>query len=217
LTALITTRRLSIRQDAERTEWEAIRELCCRNGDNGQAISRERWELFAKIWIEPYEKLLPQWSFVAYADGRVIGYLTGCPDSQSFACRRFINCTLPLLGEIAFGRFRTDLHAYRFARQSLGIEKSAERSFARAIRREISRSFPAHLHVNVDAGFRGVGVGRRLLEDYLVALRADGVPGVHLFCGREPLPFYRRIGFGELAVVEFRGTAVFALGMALPK
>jgi len=40
--------------------WPAIRAICCRTGNNGEPIAEDRSEFFAKVWIEPYEKILPE-------------------------------------------------------------------------------------------------------------------------------------------------------------
>jgi GNAT superfamily N-acetyltransferase len=212
--ASIITRRLSVNRHGEKTSWAAIRELCCRTGRNGEPIAEERWSFFAKIWVEPYEMLLPQWTYVAETDGSVIGYLTGCPDSKRFRLRVW-RLILPLLGQIALGPFRHTPGARTFAWQALGIQKTAERSISRKVRREIDLSYPAHLHINIDALFRGRGVGRQLTESYVADLRREGVSGLHLFCGPDPLPFYLRLGFQILANSEFHKSPVFALGQRL--
>lgn len=195
--------------------WTAVGDLCCRTGDGGDPISTERWQLFARIWIEPYRVLMPEWSYVALADRRVVGYLTGCPDTAAFERRHFVRCTLPLLGQIVFGRYRGDAYGTRFARQAIRLEKSAVRSFPRPIRRRLLRQFPAHLHMNVDAEFRRGGVGRRLIERFIQDLRQRQVSGVHLFCGAAPVPFYTRMDFSELAVVSVRGNLVYAMVLQL--
>jgi ribosomal protein S18 acetylase RimI-like enzyme len=55
---------------------------------------------------------------------------------------------------------------------------------AAVMRREFppvdSARYPAHLHINVDAAWRGRGAGRSLMEAYLAQLRSMGVPGVYL-------------------------------------
>ncbi|MGH7854662.1 MAG: hypothetical protein ACREP3_14545 [Candidatus Binatia bacterium] len=79
----VTARKLSASHDADRASW-AVRELCCRTGNNGDPIAPERWELFPRIWIEPYEKIVPEWTYVAESGPAIVGYLTGCPDSQEF-------------------------------------------------------------------------------------------------------------------------------------
>ena len=85
----ISIERISAELDTDRPIWAAVGDLCCRTGDGGDPISNERWELFARIWIEPYRVLMPEWSYVALADRRVVGYLTGCPDTARFARQAF--------------------------------------------------------------------------------------------------------------------------------
>lgn len=211
----ISIERISAELDTDRPIWAAVGDLCCRTGDGGDPISVERWELFARIWIEPYRVLMPEWCYVALVDGRVVGYLTGCPDNSNFAWRRFVWCTAPLLWQIAFGRYHGDAYGKRFARQALRLENSPERSFPTPIRRRLLRQFPAHLHMNVDTEFRRGGVGRRLIERFIQDLRRRRVSGVHLFCGAAPVPFYTRVDFHELAVVSVRGSPVYAMVLQL--
>ncbi len=40
--------------------------------------------------------------------------------------------------------------------------------------------YPAHLHINVDAAWRGYKLGFRLMEAYLGQLRSLRIPGVYL-------------------------------------
>ncbi len=195
--------------------WTAVREICCRTGNDGAAIPAERWEIFGRIWIEPYRLLASDWTYVAFANGAAVGYLTGCPDTVSFARRHFIHCALPLIGQSVFGRYRHDGYGRRFARQALWLERSALRSFPWALRRALPRSHPAHLHMNVDADYRRSGVGTHLLQRYCDDLRRAGIPAVHLFCGAAPVPFYRRNGFRELAAVAVRGHPVHAMALDL--
>ena len=211
----ILIKKLATHPHVDLATWAAVRDLCCRTGNNGDPIPAQRWELFGKIWIEPYQVLMPEWSYVALADRRVVGYLTGCPDSASFSRRRFVLCTLPLLAQIAFRRFRTEASGRRFMRQSLWMERSVDRSFSRPERRQIRRGFPAHLHMNVDAGYRRSAIGTRLIERFVDDLRQQQIPGVHLFCGGGPVPFYTRMGFCELAATSVRGYHVHAMGLSL--
>jgi len=65
-------------------DWQAVRSLCCRTGNGGDPIDPTRWPLFAELWIGPYQRLVPEWTYVAEMDGRMVGYLTGCPDTAAF-------------------------------------------------------------------------------------------------------------------------------------
>ena len=211
----ITTRRLSLDRSAEGRVWAEIRTLCCRTGDNGGPIAQERWEFFAKLWIEPYKWLLPEWTYVALSEESVVGYLTGCPDSRKFARTKAWRMTLPLLLQITFGRYRHTPGAHGFGRRTLGLSPKAEGRFSHELRRSIEVNYPAHLHVNVDAGYRRMGIGRRLIENYLGDLRSSDVVGVHLFCGADPVEFYRLLGFEILGSAQFRGASIFSLGRKL--
>jgi GNAT superfamily N-acetyltransferase len=150
---------------------------------------------------------------VAESGDRVVGYLTGCPDSAGFRRARRLCWTPRLLLRIAARRYPWNPDATRVARQSLGLAREPERSLRRVMPRSLERDYPAHLHMNVDAAARGHGIGRALVERYTADLAAAGVAGLHLVCGVTPRPFYQRLGFVDLGAVEFRpGVWIFGLG-----
>ena len=69
--------------------------------------------------------------------------------------------------------------------------------------RTLVAAYPAHLHIDLLARARGVGLGRVLIERLLGDLRARGVPAVHL--GADPanenaIQFYEHLGFTMLAL-----------------
>ena len=212
---LVTVRRLSGDNGADSDSWVAVRNLCCRTGNNGDAIAPERWELFSRIWVEPYEKIIPQWTYLAESGDVVVGYLTGCPDSPAFYRMKRWQVTFPLIMAIAGGQYRRVPGGREFVRHALGLGKSPERRFTPALRRVLARDYPAHLHVNVAAGYRQRGIGRLLIQRYFADLRRQRIAGVHLFCGARPLAFYRRIGLRTLDSVELPGGPVFVLGARL--
>lgn len=179
-------------------DWRQIRELCGLTGDLGRPIERERWSFFAEYWIGPYERLLPEWTFVARRGGRVAGYLTGCPDTASFAGRRQLLLRLPMVFRALAGEFGHSPDVRRFLKRAFWLERSPGVGAAAAWR--ALRAFPAHLHVNVREGERGAGAGRRLIDEFSRRLAAEGVSGIHLVCAPPPVEFYRRLGFMELAV-----------------
>jgi GNAT superfamily N-acetyltransferase len=208
----ISIRRLSDDPQAEKAAWAAVRDICCRTGNNGQPIAAERWEFFSQLWIEPYQKLLPEWTYVAVAGESIIGYLTGCPDSRGFFRRKAWRIDIPLLLQVAVGRYRHIPDVGAFARRMLGLSANPERRFSLALIRD---NYPAHLHINVAEGHRHMGIGRRLIEIYIADLRLRGVTGVHLFCGAGPVEFYRRLNFTVLETVPYYNASLFALGQRL--
>jgi GNAT superfamily N-acetyltransferase len=120
-----------------------------------------------------------------------------------------------LLADILLGRFRGQRDARAFARRALGLTRSVERCFPSQVRQRIRSAYPAHLHINVDARYRGSGVGRSLCQAFFGDLRAHGISGIHLYCGADPLKFYIRLGFDELSTMRLGGAAVHLLGITI--
>jgi GNAT superfamily N-acetyltransferase len=207
---------VTIRPVGDLRDWEAIRELCCRTGEAGDPIAPRRWCFFAELWVGPYERLAPGWAYVADADGRIVGYLTGCPDTRAFRRRRRLAVTLPLLGQVVVGRYAWTRDTRRFVRRALGLARDPEDAVRARGPRRLWADYPAHLHMNVEAGVRNQGIGRALLGRFARDLRTRGVPGLHLYCGTAPRRFYLQNGFEELQALEFRpGTWVHLLGRRL--
>lgn len=61
----------------------------------------------------------------------------------------------------------------------------------------LSRDYPAHLHVNCDAGWRSRGIGAALVAMFAAAVKARGARGLHLVAGAASRnrQFYAREGF----------------------
>ncbi len=57
-------------------------------------------------------------------------------------------------------------------------------------------AYPAHFHVNCHPGFRGRGIGTRLVETYAAQCARAGLPGVHVVTapGARNVTFYHRCG-----------------------
>ncbi|PYE54553.1 ribosomal protein S18 acetylase RimI-like enzyme [Deinococcus yavapaiensis KR-236] len=142
--------------------------------------------LFADLWIRPYVPLaLP--GFVALLEGRVVGSILGAHDEGAYeAAIRRVAPALAL--RAAFGGYpklpACLPYLARLARY--------------AVPHASPHAFPAHLHINVLASARGLGLGARLLDAYLDSLRQAGVRGVQLSATRRneaALRLYESRGF----------------------
>lgn len=62
---------------------------------------------------------------------------------------------------------------------------------------DLTRTYPAHLHINLDAGYRSLGLGGRLIDRFVSDAAAAGAVGVHVVTGARSrnLSFYNRNGF----------------------
>lgn len=190
-----------------RADREAVRHICFETGYMGDPVAwlwRDR-ESFADLFSSWYTDHEPGSASVATLGGEVVGYLLGCRDSRDVASlagvlRRHIvrrglllrPGTAPVLwraiGDLAGAAVRRDLPAdgYRDPR------------------------YPAHLHIDLLPEARGRGLGARLVEGWLDALRAQGTPGCHLETWAEndgAIAFFRAMGF------EARGEPVPMPGM----
>lgn len=77
--------------------------------------------------------------------------------------------------------------------------------------------FPAHLHINLDEGWRGAGIGQLLIEAVVAELARRRVPGVHVVTGRTSrnVSFYRKAGFEEVAALTWDGKPLVMLGRVI--
>jgi GNAT superfamily N-acetyltransferase len=206
---------LRIRNNLERADWLFLRELCARTGNSGAPIERSRWSFFGEQWIGPYEKLRPEWSYVAeLGPGQSrLGYLTGCPDTAVFLRERRWLFDLSLYLRARYGRADAGVDGARFIARFTGAERGPEECFPKGATRRVLEEYPAHLHTNLVEDARGKGTGRRLIDRYREDLARIGVPGIHLYCGVKPLAFYERVGFRVLDQIEFQpGVFVYRLG-----
>lgn len=166
--------------------------VCLRTGDaGGDATDRYRdGRLLGDVYVGPYLALAPELAFVlAGPDDEPLGYVLGVADTAAFeaACERHWWPALRRrhpLGSVPAGSPDAAL---------VGLLHRPARAPA-----DVLVHHPAHLHVDLLPAAQGQGHGRRLLEHLFEALRARGVPGVHV--GVDPrnhraLAVYRHLGF----------------------
>jgi GNAT superfamily N-acetyltransferase len=141
----------------------------------GAAVEASEREAFSEHWIGPYRELRPDWTWVAVSEKKIVGYLTGAPDTIQFEKER---------------------------RRTFNPEPDSRDFFSPAVRLKLWTEHPAHLMMNVDADYRGLGAGAKLLQAFFAELRRTGVPSAHLVCGPNSYPFFERMAFRAEAVVS---------------
>lgn len=82
---------------------------------------------------------------------------------------------------------------------------------------DASARFPAHLHINLGEGWRGQGIGARLIGAFGKAARNAGASGVHVVTqrGSRNVRFYLANGFIERAATTIGDTELLFLGRDL--
>lgn len=165
---------LSVRKVSS-VEWREVARVCADTGAGGEPVDAGEREEFSEHWVGPYRELRPDWTWVAVADKRVVGYLTAAPDSIEFEKAR---------------------------RRLFAPGADAREFFPQAVRFRLWREHPAHLMLAVLPEHRGFGLGARLLQSFFVELRRAGVPSAHLFCGPDSFGFFERMAFRTEALVQ---------------
>lgn len=129
---------------------------------------------FLDAFYAYYTDLEPKHTWVACADGEVVGFLTGCVDTRIHN-GKLLRVIIPrLTGNLLRGKYHFGKRSVHYFGGLLGG----------LLRREFTRidleTYPAHLHINVESAWRGYKLGQRLMEAYLGQLRALGITGVYL-------------------------------------
>lgn len=186
-----------------------IRRICLRTGDAGRDATSLHADpdLLGLVWAQPYLDLEPRHAYVAVdADGAVLGYVLGAPDSRAFEARADAAYWPGLRGRYPLGPVPGRTAADQDAVALVHAPPRAPEALLAA--------YPGHLHVDLLPEAQGRGAGRLLVEAALGSLAAAGCSGAHV--GVDPrnepaLGFYRRLGFADVATAP----DVFHLGVPL--
>lgn len=164
-------------------------------GDPVEAYLEDR-RLFCDIFYRYYTDFDIDHSLVACAGEEVIGFLMGSLDTAIQQKRWLRETLLPTLWQALKGSYRLGARTTRY------LVHMAMASFRGEYASCDLKQYPAHLHINVDEGWRGHGLGRRLMQAYLDQLRRMDVAGVHLnttSLNEAACSLYERMGFKLLA------------------
>jgi ribosomal protein S18 acetylase RimI-like enzyme len=139
-----------------------------------EAFHEDR-RLFCDLLYRYYVDHEPDLARVAEGAGEIAGFVVGAEDTGAMRARWWRSVVPGVAGRLVTGRYRLGRKTLRFfLRQGLGALRGENPHVDRD-------RYPAHLHVNVAAGWRSGGIGRALLEAFFEGLRRRGVGGVHLF------------------------------------
>jgi len=172
---------------------KAVRDIACDTafmGDPADVFFDDR-EILADFLTIYYTDHEPESSFVAEVRGEVAGYLMGARDVISLE-RTYALAIAPRL------LFKAFLRGTVFRRKNLRFLILLLRSF---IKGELnspdpSETYPATLHINIKADFRGRNIGSGLIERYLSYLRGLNISGVHVSTlSEKAVNFFESNGF----------------------
>ena len=159
-------------------------------------IYMEDRRIFLESFYAYYTDYEPEHCWIACADGQVAGFLTGSTDTtrQTEITDRVL---VPRVRrQVLRGEYRLGPKSLRYLFELWLAGRRDEGAGA-----DLQR-YPAHLHINVDARWRGYGLGKKLMLAYLDQLRRLGIPGVFLQTtsrNQTACRLYENLGFQLLA------------------
>ena len=148
--------------------------------------------LYCDAFYRFYTDLEPEHGWVACSSDKVVGFLMGCTDTASRG-KRWATRILPsVIWNLLKGRYRIGILTMQYVS---GLTRAN-------LRQEVAHAdltaFPAHLHVNVNADWQGQGMGRQLIEAFLLQLKSADIVGVHLLTTSlniRACRLYEKLGF----------------------
>lgn len=175
----------------------AVRRICADTADAGKPVERffpDR-EVIADLVTNYYTEFDPQSTWVVDKGDGVVGYLTGCLDTKRFM-RVMIWRIVPKLFFKALMR-GTLWHpqTLRLVRANIGLWLTGHAP------RPSLHDYPAHLHINIQDGFRGHGIGQDLVKTFCDRAVEAGVRGVHANVSADNprgCHFFEQLGFIEV-------------------
>jgi ribosomal protein S18 acetylase RimI-like enzyme len=180
------------------SDHRRLGDVCVRTAYRGGTSRAEFSDasILPNLFVFPYLALEPELAIVSPSaeNEPAVGYLVGTRDTNEFV-RWYRRSWLPPL-------------AKQFPPMSAGNTDPQGRALARLHQPEYMIQpgldpYPAHLHIGILPAHQGIGIGRELIESFVVALRARNVPGVHVgISSTNPaaLAFFLRMGFRRIDV-----------------
>jgi GNAT superfamily N-acetyltransferase len=188
----------SIVRPYEERDRRAVRYICCDTGFMGEPmeIFMDGREVFADLWCSYYTDYEPEHTWVAEVDGQVVGYIFGGLDT-----RRQEKITLSrVIPKLLLKAFITDCAwSPRTRRYVSSVIRSSRRGELKTP--NLSREYPAHLHTNILEGYRGKGLGKKMMNEWINHLAGHNVKALHLITttrNKLAVPFYKHMGFRTL-------------------
>ncbi len=179
----------------EAKDRDAVCRLAWETADQGRPLLPAAYdrEIVVDILTRYYIERAPHSLLVAESGAEVVGYLSGCPDTRDY--EHFMRPrVIPSVVMRGIGK------GLLWQKATWKIFWAAVATWRRGGFRikELLKTYPAHLHVNVCETFRGEKAGRRLVEEFLARLNVAGIKGVHAMV-REDNPngraFFEQMGF----------------------
>jgi len=167
----------------EERDRESVRAICRRTGQKGRPtrIFFEDEDIIPMIYADYYLDNESDSCFVAEVDGKVVGYILGCLDTRRYNKVMFTR-VYPRVCLRIFWKILT--LQYRKKRTYTTLWWVISRGWSEGFSVPIHR-YPGHIHFNLESGYRGGGLGKRLSIAAGRRMFEKGVIGSHCIIREE--------------------------------
>jgi ribosomal protein S18 acetylase RimI-like enzyme len=200
---------------ARPNDLDALYEICLKTGDSGGDASGLYADprILGDIYAAPYAALEPELALVAEDEAGVGAYIVGTVDTRAFEARceaQWWPGRRTLYPDPRGGGASPEAWSFDQWR-ALQIHHPSP------IPEPVVAAAPAHLHINLSPHLQGRGVGRALMDAWLMAAATQGARAAHLGCSAangRALRFYDAYGFRRLEVEGHPETVWMALDLS---
>ena len=192
------------------SDLEDLYRICLQTGDAGEdatSMFEDPW-LLGHVFAAPYGLFEPSLAFVAEDESGVGGYIVGALDSRAFEARLEANWWPALRDRypappsgLPPEQWTPDQRTAGFVHVPLTVPD------------ELAEDYPSHLHINLLPRLQSQGLGGRLMNTLMRALREQGSAGVHFFvwpANQRAVGFYRHLGF---TAISAEGAVIFTMDL----
>ncbi|MBU4140671.1 MAG: GNAT family N-acetyltransferase [Candidatus Omnitrophica bacterium] len=193
-TKIVYSDGIAIRKYSPQDE-QVVRTLCCDTayfGEPCEAFFTDR-ELLADLIMKYYTDYEPEHLWIAEYIGEIVGYISACFDEAKCKSIMLFKIIPPsIIPALIRGKI-WDRKTYKMI---VYIVKSILLKETKLVNLNY-KEFPVHFHQNIKKGFRGRGIGNKLLIALLEEVEREKLSGVRFRALRhEPwFPFFEKYGF----------------------
>jgi len=185
--------RKAMPNDREAAYW-----VCLKTGDHGadgEALFADDPDALGRIYVGPYLEFEPELAVVLEDSEGVCGYCLGAMDSRQLY-DRYEQEWRPRLAK-RYSSPSGDPSRWSPLEQVYHLYHHPDYYCP-----EPYDQYPSHLHIDLVPRAQGRGLGRRMVDEVISVIEANGSPGVHLGMSAQndrAYGFYLKLGFEELA------------------
>lgn len=178
-------------------DLDHIYRICLKTGNSGKDASAmyNYPDLLGDYYAAPYVTLEPELAIIAAINNMPQGYIIGTANTIEFAHK----CELEWFPKIR-EKYSGKLHTTENDAKIIELINNGYE-----IKNELS-NYPAHLHIDLLPDLQGKGIGRKLIEQFILELKDKNVSGLHLEVGKRnkgAIEFYKKVGFNIISEYKF--------------